>query len=98
MGEKEVHGDAQREIDLLRHHLRECERALANSEREVTGLRAENTDLQAKTRNAQEQLRLLRSSPAWRVSSVIVGGQTVVVEAASQVTGQLRTIKRKVIG
>lgn len=58
--------DLEREVILLRHRLTEANQALASAEDKVSSLQVENVALRERANTSQEQLRRVRSTPAWK--------------------------------
>ncbi len=86
------------ELRLLRHQLNQANSRLAESEAERAELRRQNVRLASETANAQNQLRAMRSSPAWRVSVAILSVEDNVRRGIAKVSGLARDAKRRTIG
>lgn len=98
MSDDDMNSHSQRELELVRFQLREADRRLAESEAEVVRLRRENAALRGKAVNAQEQVRRLRHSPAWRTAESLLVLEHRVRRVGGSLSEQLHQIKRKVIG
>lgn len=88
----------RRENDYLKYQLRQADKRLAAAEQRAVRLEEENVDAASRASSAQNQLRAMRQSPAWRTTETLLKVEDQARESAGGLVRAARAVKRKVIG
>lgn len=88
----------RRENDYLKYQLRQADIRLAAAEQRALRLAEENVDAASRAASAQNQLRAMRQSPAWRTTETLLKIEDQARESAGGFVRAGRVVKRKVIG